>query len=676
MQSVLTIEEAAGLLKVSPQHVRRLCASGKLLGARKVWRVWQIPTTADPMFARAELAAVPGEKVDLAGVPLDRQDAALRKLGILRACDERVAAHVRGGARADDAAVACAMEHGIDRATFFRWRRRYRDEGLFGLVDLRGWKGAGDITISPEAFEQFKPLYLDPRQPTIKQCWQNLCYINSQEKKGWRIPAYKRMCGLVDERIPLPVRILHREGLAAYEAKCAPYVQADPESCQPGEVWISDHAAFNCWIRHRGRWIRPWITSWQDYRSRMILGWHISPQPNQTTILLAMKRALDLYGPPDIAKIDNGKDYASEMWTGETTKTRRFLSKGYLDKEMVAGIYAMLDVQVSFAIVYHPQAKGRQERWFATLDEQLSKTIPTYCGKDPASRREDIKEVLESRKIIREGYDLEGFAKVTGEFIEAYNRRAHSGEGMENRSPLEVFETRSSRRVLQAGVAELLCRVWSGELTVGKNGVRIKGIYYGQYNLDLLAHQGRKVRAAYNPDDVRSVCIYDARTLRLITTAEQNHLVAYGRAVNEEELRDAMRQKAKAVRYLKSFKDAQLTANMDLTSLTIRAMQDAARPEPEKETGQTLRPVRTPLDGQVREHERQRCIKAIKRASGAESGGLLGNLMQDIREDYQMKVRVREEERKEAVRRQKEFMRGLSENCKVRAGDEKGIQSA
>jgi hypothetical protein len=80
-----------------------------------------------------------------------------------------------------------------------------------------------------------------------------------------------------------------------------------------------------------------------------------------------------------------------------------------------------------------------------------------------------------------------------------------------------------------------------------------------------------------------------------------------------------MRQKSKAVRFMKGFANVQLTANMDLTSLTIRAMQDAARPEPEKDTQQTVRPVRTPLDGQVREHERQRCVKAIKRASGAES---------------------------------------------------------
>jgi hypothetical protein len=133
--------------------------------------------------------------------------------------------------------------------------------GLIGLVDNRGGgKFLGEI-ISPEAFEQFKSLYLDPRGPTLKQCWQNLCFINNEEKKGWMIPVYKRVCELVGERIPLPVQLLYREGMAAYEAKYGAYIQSDAESCEPGEVWIADHCAFNCWIRYRGRWIRPWVTA-------------------------------------------------------------------------------------------------------------------------------------------------------------------------------------------------------------------------------------------------------------------------------------------------------------------------------------------------------------------------------------------------------------------------------
>jgi putative transposase len=557
---------------------------------------------------------------ELVNLPAKKREDALRKLGIVHEFRAFRAELEKGDGGTHKKAIALfGQAKGVSGGTIERWISAYGKMGLVGLVDNRGGGKFRDQMISPGAFELFKSLYLDPREPTLTQCWKNLCFINKDEKRGWRIPALSAMYNYVTEFIPDPARVLHRKGLAAYEAKFGPYIQSDPETCEPGEVWIADHCAFNFWIRHHGGWIRPWITSWQDYKSRLIVGWHISACPNQTTILLAMRRALDKYGPPDIAKIDNGKDFSSEMWTGETTKTRRFLGKEYLDKEMIAGLYAMLDIQVSFAIAYHPQAKGRLERWFDTIDLQLSKTIATYCGKEPAGRREDIKEVLENQKTIREAYDLESFTKVAGEYISAYNRTAHSGEGMDGRSPAEVFETRPSIRVLQAGVAELLCRVWSKELIVGKNGVKVKEMWYGQYNLDLLVQQGKKVRAAYDPDDMRSVYVYDAKTLRLITAAEQNHLVAYGRAVNEDELRDAMRQKAKAVRFMKGFKDAQLTANMDLTSLTIRAMQDAARPEPEPNTERTLRPVRTPLDGQVREHERQRCIKAIKKAAGAES---------------------------------------------------------
>jgi len=41
-----------------------------------------------------------------------------------------------------------------------------------------------------------------------------------------------------------------------------------------------------------------------------------------------------------------------------------------------------------------------------------------------------------------------------------------------------------------------------------------------------------------------------------------------------------------------------------------------------------------------------------------------------------MKVRIREQQRKEDARQQREFMRRLSGNCKSRVGDKEGIQSA
>jgi len=170
------------------------------------------------------------------------------------------------------------------------------------------------------------------------------------------------------------------------------------------------------------------------------------------------------------------------------------------------------------------------------------------------------------------------------------------------------------------GVLDLLLRCWSRELKVGKNGVRFKNMYYGQYDTDLLIRQGKKIRVAYDPDDLRRIYVYDAAILKLITIAEQNQLICYGSAVSEEDFREAIRAKARALKTIRRFRDAQLTANMDLTSLTIKAMQEAAeKPQTQTRKAKSIRPVRTPLDGQVAEHARLEVRRAVRKAAGAES---------------------------------------------------------
>lgn len=610
---------------VSVRHVRRMCIKGELPGAMKRDGEWSIPTTAHPKLTGGPangLGANLAESGELVEIPEKKRAKALRKLGIIQEFYRFERAELAGEKPVKRAAAIAlfAGKGGVTERSLWRWLAAYRREGLRGLVNNSGGgKLIGEI-ISPPAFDLFKSLYLDPRQPTVRQCWLNACYVNKDRDMGWKVPPMAAMYKFVKDHIPLPVLILHREGLAAYEAKCAPYIERDPDSVEPGAVWVGDHSQFNCWIRYRGAWVRPWITAWEDMRSRMIVGWYISASPNQTTILQAMKRAIENYGPPDSAKIDNGKDYDSYMWTGQTKqeRKRRVLTKGYIDEQMVAGIYAMMEIGVSFAIPYNAKAKP-VERFFDTLDKQFTKSVPTYCGKDTDRRPEDLHKLLNDNTLIRSAYDLPGFEQVVGRFVEVYNNSAHTGKGMEGRTPAVVFESRTSRRMMVEGVAELLMRVWSREIKVGKNGVVVNKICYGQYNTELLMQQGRMVRLAYDPDDMRQVYVYDARTLKLITIAEQNRLVAYGRAVAETELRAAMQQQRHAKKIVHDFRGAQLTANMDLTDLTLRAMEDAAEKPPAKDRPETIRPVRTALDDQVREHERQAVVKAVKRASGAES---------------------------------------------------------
>ena len=553
-------------------------------------------------------------------MPVKKRREATKRLGLIKDFERFSVSYVHNGNGRTEALEMFCKLNNVSKSSLKRWIKNYRHEGLAGIADKRGGNNYNG-TFSKEAFELFKSIYLTERQLSVKLCWQDICYVNSSQNKDWQIPSLREIYRFV-EKIPLPVRVLHREGMAAYEAKCAPYIQIDPDSIEPGQVWISDHHQFNCWIRHRGEWIRPWITAWEDMRSRQIVGRHISIQPNQSTILLSFKRAAENYGPPDSVKIDNGKDYDSECWTGTTKQRRRLLKADCLDEQTLAGIYALMNIAVSFAIPYHPQSKSI-ERWFDTIDQQFIKTIDTYCGKDSNRKPENLTELLKSENAILQAYDLQSFTELVDQYIEVYNHSTHSGTGMDNKSPAEVMSMRHSQRCLAEDVLDLCCQVWSGELIIGKNGVNFKGLWYGQYDLELFSRQGKKVRVGYDPEDIRKINVYDAVTWKLITIAEQNRLIGYGSAVNEEHLREAMAAKSRAVKVAKQYRNNQLTANMDLTSLTLKAMQAGQQEKPSNKVTR-LRPVKTVMDNQVKEHQRQKNYKAVKKAAGAE--GLAGVL--------------------------------------------------
>jgi len=460
MKGYVDIAVAAERMGVSRRRVQQQCLTGELPGSEKRDGQWRIPPSALPTKVTTPAGRLE-EAGELTEIPERKRREALKKLGIIREFYKfETALELEADKTKKTRAVGLfAAQKNINEKSFYRWLASYRMEGLRGLVDGRGGGKFIAEIISPDAFDLFKRLWLDLRRPSLRQCWLNLCFINKQEKKGWRIPNQKAMYRFVKENIPYAQQVLLREGTKAYEARCAPYIERDPESVEPGAVWVGDHSQFNCWMRDRGQWIRPWITAWEDMRSRKIVGFHISPCPSQTTILQAFKRAVEEYGPPEGAKIDNGKDYDSEMWTGQTKKVRKskVLSRGYLDQEMIAGIYAMMNVTVSFAIPYNAKSKP-VERFFATLDSQFTKTIETYCSPDTKRRPEDLCDKLENETTILHAYDLAGFGQAVGRYIEVYNNTAHTGAGMDGRSPAEAFETGRTRRVLAEGAAALLLR--------------------------------------------------------------------------------------------------------------------------------------------------------------------------------------------------------------------------
>jgi putative transposase len=622
---LIDIKRYAQIKDMSEGRIRQLCQHGEFEGAVKVGSRWKLPApAAGKENTKGQQKIIDSD--ELMNVPADKRMEAIKRLGIIEEFN-RFAAKIAMEGTGKSGAIELFTAGGkATKRSLQRWINKYRTEGLLGLVDMRGGGRFPDELISPEAFEMFSSMYLTQQQLPLKVCWQNINYINRSQKRDWKVPSLQMMYKIADDRIPLPVKVLHREGLAAYEAKCAPYIEIDPDSIEPNQVWVGDHSQLNVWVRYGNKFVRPWVTAWEDMKSRLIVGWYISPIPNQTTILLSMKRAIEKFGPPESVKIDNGKDYDSELFTGTTKQNRKVLGKGYLDEKMLAGIYAMMDIGVSFAIPYNAKAK-RIERLFATIDSQFTATFDLYCGKDTKRKPEDLIEKLKDPATSREAVSFEKLETLFASYVEVYNANSHSAKDMQEQSPAEVFQERRIHRILVPGVVDLLLRVWSRELMVGKNGVQFKGIYYGQYNTELLIHQGWKVRLSYDPDDLRRAYIYDSVTFKLITIAEQNQLINYGAAIKEESLRNAMREKRRVLRVAKDFRNSELTRNMDLTTLTIRAMQEVEK-DRKQETGdrgqemegqQILQPIRTPLDDQVTEYERQKVRKILRKAAGAES---------------------------------------------------------
>ncbi len=610
---MVDIKTAATMLGINEGHLRRQCCMGKMAGAKRTQQGWRIPVSADSRLSGIKSPQQLSLDVDLTDVPAHKRDEAIRRRGIIERMEQFCAAACRNNIGRVMAMQRFSNDTQIPVRTLQRWLDNWRQRGIAGLIDSRGGQTFGEI-ISKDAWDLFLTMYLTQQRLSVKLCLNNVAYTAKTGKKNWTLPSLRTMQTYINDKIPYPVLVLHREGMAAYEAKCAPFILTDPDSVSPGQVWVGDHHQFNCWIQYRGQWVRPWITAWEDYRSRMIVGWTITTNPNQTTILTAFKNGIASYGPPESVKIDNGKDYDSELFTGQTKLERkRAISKGYIDEETVAGIYAMLNIRVSFAIPYHPQSK-KIERWFDTLDCQFVKTMTTYCGKDSNRKPDDLVATLKSEKARAAAMTLETFAVAAGRYIDNYNHSAHTGFGMDGSAPAEVLNRRTSVRAIDSDTLNLLTQVWTGVQTVGKNGVKVKGLWYGQYNPELMAMQNKPARVAYDPDDVRTVHVYDASTYKLITIAEQATLAAYG-AVDEETLREAMANKNRSKRIIKLARPAERVATMSLADLTLDMMADKTVERPPA-ISRNVKPVRTPMDGQVKEHLRQKQQRQLKRAVG------------------------------------------------------------
>jgi hypothetical protein len=279
-----------------------------------------------------------------------------------------------------------------------------------------------------------------------------------------------------------------------------------------------------------------------DARSTHFLSWDLYLEhPNSDRIHLTFKRAVEDYGVPKVAYIDNGKDYRALDFAGgrpskEVAPDVDTKSKALLD---------VLGVDAKFARPYNSRAKTI-ERKFQFFIEKLEKFTKGYAGSD-AERRPEIterrREASDRHPEAAEEMDflctLQEFRERVGQWVRRINRTPSNGRILEGQSPKEAFYAqRKEVRHIDKEQLGMLCLRSSSE-----RQIRRCEFYDAELDITYTAdwmHEpqisGTKAFARRDPQDPDMAWIVRADEGSLIGTAERKEEVhAMAKELGDEE---------------------------------------------------------------------------------------------------------------------------------------------
>lgn len=413
-------------------------------------------------------------------------------------------------------------EHPVTVSALYRWLTKFNTGGYAALMDKRGYSKKGYSSIPAEARLYFKALWLSESRPSAIQCYE----MTESHFPTLKLPTLNTFKYQIANSIPKAAIMYFRLGKKAFEDNFASTCMRDLSNMSSNEYWVADHHIFDVLVNCNGEIGRPWMSAWQDLRSKKIVGYVINmvSNPNANIVIDSFAHAVERFGIPECVLLDNGKDYkAFDMFNNEN-----FLS-----------ISNRLQISVVNANPYNAKSKPI-ERYFKTLEEKYCKFLPSYIGNDPKKRPEKLSVTNDKVKALGLAMPYDEFLDLAAKIVEDYNNTPHSGAGMNNRTPNEVYKI-SFKKPLKLASGEdgitlqsLFLRATKA-LSVTKNGVRVKvnnTIGYKYYDSDeLIRIRGKKVIVHYRGDDTEKVYVHDLLDRYLCTA----YMIKYSTQTGSEE---------------------------------------------------------------------------------------------------------------------------------------------
>lgn len=275
------------------------------------------------------------------------------------------------------------------------------------------------------------------------------------------------------------------------------------------------------------------------------LRYRVSKTSTAAAVCALTRAAMLDWGVPEAVRTDNGADYVSEQF-----------------EEVLNG----LDIGHQLCIPFASEQKGAIERAMRTMSHGILDLLPGFIGHNVAERK-----VIEARKsFAKRIMDKDAVIEVSltsaqlQEKLDAwcahvYAHDAHSGEGMNGRSPFEASAawTGTVRRIDDERALDALLAPLAGHRSVGKKGVRVDHHWY--LAPELTEHAGEVVRLKRDEADLGRLYVYDVDG-GFICIAQAPELTGISRAeaataAKRHQREFIRRQSAEFIKYKKSVKE-------------------------------------------------------------------------------------------------------------------------
>ncbi len=562
----ITTAQAADVLGRSERTVRYLIDAGRVEAA-KVRTASGVRWYIDPA-SHGDLAAIyaPRASSPTAVARMNRLTDKQRRVACERAeavrdwqgyrdrLGERADVKMAFRLWADDYATRTGRKL-VSYRTMCRWINELDGGDIADLAPR--YRGRRPDEPDAAAWAFFCSLYLQRSQPKLRDCHRQT--RARAEAEGWTWIGEAATRAKVDRDIDPGVRIEAREGPKAYADHYLPSILRDYTSIAANEVWVADHHQIDVAVRRpdNGHWCFPWLTCWFDMRSRRVVGaWLSADAPNSDTVIASLRRAVAEHGIPDCVYLDNGKDFRALDVAGGKGGSRAKSIRVELDSPLVRGVLELLECDVIWAQAYNAQAKI-VERWFRTLRDGFHRWWPTYRGAGvrgggQSDRPEGLAKLLRDCDTPGAVPELAELEAALGDWIaNVYHQRPHSGHGMDNRTPDEVYRAELARvRVCDdRDLAFMAMRVPhpDGTRRVMRNGVHVLGAYY--HSTALMAYYGQDVMVRYDPAEIGRVFCFTAEGRYIGPVSNTGRLSARAEA---SDLRRACRNKSAIRKHTKA----------------------------------------------------------------------------------------------------------------------------